>query len=157
MVERIGNLIALRDILRRKFGANISIESLSSAQLEQLGSRDRDFIESFEEQIEKYYHQEQLSRNLIAKSLGMSERQLNRKLAALFDYNFSEYVRRFRLRKSLSLIGCGLQVAQISDAVGFSSPAYFSACFKAEFGKTVKSYEKEMLSEADNMLYLQPE
>ncbi|WP_027672888.1 hybrid sensor histidine kinase/response regulator transcription factor [Rheinheimera baltica] len=151
LVERIGNLIALRDMLRRKFGANIALESLNSAQLEQLGARDRDFIESFEQQIEQYYHQEQLSRNLIAKSLRMSERQLNRKLAALFDYNFSEYVRRFRLRKSLSLIGSGLQVAQISDAVGFSSPAYFSACFKAEFGKTVKSYEKEMLSEVDKV------
>jgi AraC-like DNA-binding protein len=77
--------------------------------------------------------------------LAVSGRQLNRKLSALTDHNFSEYLRKYRLRKACELVASGRQVAQIGHDVGFSSGSYFSSCFKAEYGMTVKQYEQQKL------------
>ena len=74
----------------------------------------------------------------------MSERQLNRKLSALVDYNFSEYLRKYRLQKSRDLLLAGRQVTEVAYDVGFNSPSYFSSCFKAEFDKTPKRYVEEL-------------
>jgi len=56
----------------------------------------------------------------------MSERQLNRKLSALFNHNFSEYLIKYRLNKPLDLMDQGFQITQISQKVGFSNFPYFS-------------------------------
>ncbi|BDX06717.1 helix-turn-helix domain-containing protein [Planctobacterium marinum] len=73
----------------------------------------------------------------------MSERQLNRKLSALVDYNFCEYLRKYRLQKSKELLLSGKQVTEVAYDVGFNSPSYFSSCFKAEFEQTPREFVEE--------------
>jgi AraC-like DNA-binding protein len=49
----------------------------------------------------------------------------------------------FRLRRSLLLLAEGRRISDVSDAVGFSSPAYFASCFRAQFNCTPSEYQVE--------------
>jgi AraC-like DNA-binding protein len=65
---------------------------------------------------------------------------LQRKLRALTGKTPTQYVRKYRLIKSLAYLRDGIPVNQIAGLVGFSSPAYFTSQFKEEFGDTPTNY-----------------
>ena len=139
---RIQRLLSIRDILRKKHTADLS-NKLATKNQEAISfqtKRDKEFFNRFEMVIGKHYQQEHFTRAEAASELAMSERQLNRKLSALVDYNFSEYLRKYRLQKSKELLLSGKQVTEVAYDVGFSSPSYFSSCFKAEFEQTPKEF-----------------
>jgi signal transduction histidine kinase/ligand-binding sensor domain-containing protein/DNA-binding response OmpR family regulator len=137
---RVLNILTNRKILKQYFGKSIGEIELNNLEL--LPEKDQKFISSFKDIIEKEYDSSELTRLSVSGMLFMSERQLNRKLSALFDHNFTEYVRSYRLKKSLEFINNGLQITQISQKVGFTSLPYFSSCFKEEFGVSIKKYEQ---------------
>ena len=65
----------------------------------------------------------------------MSRSQLHRKIKALTGKSPSLYLRSVRLTKAKKMIEekAG-NISEIAYTVGFSSPIYFSRCFKDEFG-----------------------
>ncbi|MCF6440475.1 response regulator [Pseudoalteromonas luteoviolacea] len=143
LIVRIENLISIRKMLRQSLGRGLGTAKPVLDAENDLMKLDNEFILKFEKVIEQHYQDEAFSRTMAASEMHISERQLNRKLAHLLDHNFSEYLRKYRLRQSLNLIHSGLQIAQIAEDVGFSSPSYFSHCFKAEYGKTVSQHRKD--------------
>ena len=76
----------------------------------------------------------------LAKSVNMSERQFYRKLKSVIDMTPSEYLRRFRLEKSKDVLRSGKTANFTAFEVGFSSQAYFSKCFKAQYNLTPKQF-----------------
>jgi AraC-like DNA-binding protein len=139
---RIKNILSIREILQQRLAKNIS-QTKPKWHGSNNNKKEQEFIDCFEKSIEENYMNSDFKRNEVASHMAMSERQLNRKLSALFNLGFSEYVQKYRLRKATELLGSGLQVNEICYDVGFNSPSYFSKCFKAEYGKTVKQYEEE--------------
>lgn len=149
---RINRLLAIRDILRKKHTSEIG-NNLATKNQEVVSfqtKRDKDFFARFEKMISEHYSKDDFSRADAASYLALSERQLNRKLSALVDYNFSEYLRKYRLQKSTELLTSGMQVTEVAYDVGFNSPSYFSSCFKAEFDKSPSKYVEDL--EAGAML-----
>lgn len=144
---RLTSLLNNRMALKRVFGDNLAEQSpVESTQIADVTAKDKKFLERFEQVIEQNYQSENLNRATVANAMALSERQLNRKLSALVDNNFSNYLRKYRLRKSLDYMNQGLQVSQVSDLVGFSTSVYFGKCFKNEFGATYTEYEKQSQS-----------
>lgn len=143
---RINRLLTIRDILRKKHTSELHNKLATKNQevISFQSKRDLEFFNRFEAVIEHHYQNEHFSRTEAASELAMSSRQLNRKLSALVDYNFAEYLRKFRLQKSRELLLSGRQVTEVAYDVGFNSPSYFSSCFKAEFNKTPKRYVEEL-------------
>ena len=70
----------------------------------------------------------------------MSPRSLNRRLSELFEYNFSEFLSRFRVDKSKALLADGASVISAGTSVGFGGAAYFSTAFKRIMGIPPKQY-----------------
>jgi len=141
LMLRIDNLLVIREILRKRHGQSLSHDSPALGDPSEQGAdRDSEFIRKFESVISNHYGEPEFRRTKAASLMAVSERQLNRKLSAIVDHNFSEYLRKFRLRQSRPLLRQGLQVAEVSARVGFSSAGYFSACFKAEYGQTPSEY-----------------
>ena len=158
---RINNLLLMRERLRVSYGqvlqpdataqsntaqpdkAALENEAQSSTELSELNAKELKFIATFESIIADNYSNSAFKRADAASLLAMSERQLTRKLDALFTDGFAVYLRKHRLQQAKALIGTGLSVTQIGDDVGFNSPSYFINCFKAEYGKTVRQYENE--------------
>jgi AraC-like DNA-binding protein len=72
--------------------------------------------------------------------MAMSERNLQRKLKALTGRTPGKYLRTYRLKKALALLREGIPVNLVADRVGFSSPAYFSSCFREEFNQSPSEF-----------------
>lgn len=140
---RVSRLISIRDILRKRYSRQVSDsfeQNVAETSVSFSNKKDRDFYSKFISVIETHHASVTFSRTQASSLMAMSERQLNRKLAALIDHNFSEYLRKFRMEKARQLLLEGRQITEVSYDVGFSSPSYFSSCFKAEFGLTPKEY-----------------
>jgi len=75
----------------------------------------------------------------LAHHSALSERQLFRFFKLNLNSTPSNFVRRYRLEKSLTYLGDGISLGDISFHVGFSSQSYFCRCFKDCFGETPKN------------------
>jgi AraC-like DNA-binding protein/tetratricopeptide (TPR) repeat protein len=82
-------------------------------------------------------------RNL-AREAGLSSSTLNRRLNRIAGKSGNQFIREIRLRKAHEMLqGKSVNVSEVSYAVGFSSPAYFSACFHEYFGYPPREVSKE--------------
>ncbi|WP_253041842.1 ATP-binding protein [Pleionea sp. CnH1-48] len=141
LMLRAHNLLSIRRILQRKFATQLVQPGEVTIQADdESEEKDIEFLNKFKELIANHYDNIDLKRQDIANELNISERQFSRKLKALSDYSFSEYLRQYRVHKSLELMQQGMQVSAIAYTVGFSSVGYFGRCFKAEIGVTPKEY-----------------
>ena len=67
----------------------------------------------------------------------MSKEQIYKKLKALTGKSPSLFLRSIRLVRAKKMIKENKStISEISYLVGFSSPAYFTKCFKEEFGNS---------------------
>jgi len=107
--------------------------------------KDMSFYLNFIAVLEKNYSDEHFNREKAASQLLMSVRSLNRRLADLFEYNFSEFLARFRIDKSTALLMKGASVMETCVAVGFGTPSYFSTTFKRIMGVPPKHYYVQTL------------
>ncbi|MEP0355270.1 ATP-binding protein [Paraglaciecola sp.] len=135
---RVARLISIREILKKRYSREAFGQSEKTItegnELSFQNIQDQKFYNRFTALIKEHYTDENFNRRIAAEKLAISERQLNRKLGALIDYNFSEFLRKYRLEEARKAIIAGRQITEVSYSVGFSSPSYFSTCFKAEFG-----------------------
>ena len=125
-VERLLSLRSIPHMQGRKLpqlGESLAIPELTS-------EKDMNFYLNFIEVLEKNYKNEYFSRDMAASMLTMSSRSLNRRLSELFEYNFSEFLTRFRVDKSIPLLLNGTTVIDACMEVGFGTPSYFSTSFK---------------------------
>ncbi len=93
------------------------------------------FLEAINEKIEENLSNEDFRGSDLARLLCCCEMQLYRKIKQLSNLSPANYIRRYRLRRSLgSLQVTDIPISQICFNVGFRSLEYFSRSFKKEFG-----------------------
>jgi len=100
-------------------------------------------VKRFEQVVDQHYHDHSFDLEQMAAVMGMSERQLQRKLRLLAGRTPSEFVRTYRLSKSLEYLLAGSSIRDTAKAVGFSSQTYFASCFKAQYGRTPTQYRQK--------------
>ncbi|TMP45339.1 MULTISPECIES: two-component regulator propeller domain-containing protein [unclassified Pseudoalteromonas] len=105
-----------------------------------VSERDQKFIERLNQLVEKNYADSEFCVEKLVDSIAMSERQLQRKLKALFNQTPAEYIRNYRLLKAKELLIEGKSISLTSDLVGFNSSSYFSRSFKTAFGQSPKEF-----------------
>jgi signal transduction histidine kinase/DNA-binding response OmpR family regulator/ligand-binding sensor domain-containing protein len=150
---RLSRLLSVRDIVKRRITKQLSQqvtrieahdgEAEKTEQDQGLpkfnSKRDEKFYTKLMQVIEDNYTNSEFGRGQAAEALAVSERQLNRKLSAIVEFNFAELVRKRRLDKAKALLLEGHQIGEVAYDVGFTSPSYFSRCFKAEFDMAPKN------------------
>lgn len=98
---------------------------------------DDEFYQRFAALVEEDMADSDISVEDLAGRLGLSRVQLYRKIKAITNYSPAEMVRIMRLRRADRLLKTTEStVSEISYAVGFSSPSYFSKCYKDYFGES---------------------
>ncbi|OGU65082.1 MAG: hypothetical protein A2W30_05210 [Ignavibacteria bacterium RBG_16_36_9] len=131
---RIKNLINIRRKLQEKYSKKDFIP-LERGEEKKLSNLEEKFMSKVLEVIENHISEEEFSIEQFGKEVGMSRVQLHRKLKALSGKSASSYFRSVRLSKAKKMIEEQKgNVSEIAYAVGFSSPQYFTRCFKEEFG-----------------------
>tara|TARA_R110000765_G_scaffold379886_1_gene470947 strand:- start:837 stop:1427 length:591 start_codon:yes stop_codon:yes gene_type:complete len=96
---------------------------------------DKKFITKVLEYINNNLADENLNVEQLAEELFLSRSQLYRKIKALTGHTANEFLRNIRLEKAKEMIEQGHEsISEVSFKVGFSSPSYFTKCFKSHFG-----------------------
>ena len=77
----------------------------------------------------------------MAEEVGLSRRQLRRKMQELTDLSPSGYIRMMRLERAAQLLEQQAgRVSEVAYAVGFGSAAHFSRLFHQVFGVPPSAY-----------------
>jgi YesN/AraC family two-component response regulator len=142
---KIIKLLENRKQLQNKFMQDIKIGKIpivdSTIEIE---TSDKIFIQKFASLIASKFNDPAISIEKISKELGVSRVHLQRKVKEITGYNPIDYLRNFRLAKAIELFESShLSISEVAYETGFSSPAYFSKCFKDAFNVTPSEYIKD--------------
>ncbi|MBE2206614.1 MAG: tetratricopeptide repeat protein [Saprospiraceae bacterium] len=132
LTVRVANLIEQRRRLQAHYRQALS--PFAPAAVEVPGM-DAVFLSRVREVVEANLEDENFSVVELGAQIGMSRSQLHRKLSALTGFSPNEVIRNMRLERAKQLLE--KKAATVSEAAygcGFSSPGYFSKCFKDYFG-----------------------
>ena len=94
------------------------------------------FRSRFRKLIDENLHDSDLSVEMLGEKMGLGRVQLYRKVKVLTNYSPVELLRIARLKRAASLLASSEKtVAEVTYEVGFSSPSYFTKCYKEYFGE----------------------
>ena len=131
LLARVRNLIDAHRRLKQFFGDGQTLAK------EDVCDMDKDFVEKFKALIDAKMGDSGLNVEDLGKDMGLSRVQLYRKIKSLTNYSPNELLRIARLKKAASLLASSdMTVAEIGYEVGFSSPSYFTKCYKEQFGES---------------------
>ena len=131
---RVENLINIRKKLQEKFSKGDFLLKRSDKKLRSI---DEKFLSKVLEVIEKHLSEEEFSIEECSSEVGLSRTHFHKKMRALVGKSPSQYLRTVRLHRAKQMIEEEKgNVSEVAYSVGFSSPAYFSRCFKEEFGQS---------------------
>ena len=93
------------------------------------------FLSRFREAVEARLSDSDLSVEDLASDMNLSRVQLYRKVKAISGSSPVELLRTARLKRAYQLLlTTDKTVSEVAYSVGFSSPSYFTKCYKDEFG-----------------------
>ena len=131
LLSRIDNLIESRKKLNQTWSKGVEDDEIGNISNE----IDKSFLKQLRKIIQENLANSDLSVEQIGDEIGLSRVQLYRKVKALTGYSPVEIVRKARLTRARHLLQTTERtVSEVAYAVGFSTPSYFSKCYKDEFG-----------------------
>lgn len=135
LLSRIDNLIESRKKLNQTWSKGVEDDEIGNISNE----IDKSFLKQLRKIIQENLADSDLSVEQIGDEIGLSRVQLYRKVKALTGYSPVEIVRKARLTRARHLLQTTERtVSEVAYAVGFSTPSYFSKCYKDEFGENPK-------------------
>ena len=137
LLARVRNLIDSHRRLKQFFGDRHTLAK------EDVCDMDKNFVEKFKSLLDAKLGDSNLNVEDLGKDMGLSRVQLYRKIKSLTNYSPNELLRIARLKKAASLLASSdMTVAEIGYEVGFSSPSYFTKCYKEQFGESPTEFLK---------------
>lgn len=144
LVARCYNLVRNRVILQKKFSSQKDFDTQSLAS----NPIDQKFLDAVHSIIGRNLDNTEFDMNILAKELALSRSSLYAKFKALTGMTPNDFVINYKLKRAATLLASNpdMQIADISEQLGFGSPRYFSRCFKALFNITPVEYRKKEIS-----------
>ena len=124
---RVAKLIENRQKIRKHYQENLQIPS-SASDVSQL---DANFLKRCNQLVELNITNSEYGVEELSAEIGLTRVHVYRKIKHLTNLTVSEFIRNIKLKKAaLLLTTSGKSVSEIAYETGFSSPSYFSKCFK---------------------------
>ncbi|MFP9100208.1 two-component regulator propeller domain-containing protein [Flavobacterium sp. RHBU_24] len=134
----LAQLITSRQIIFKKFYTGIT-----KLGMDKTTTLDNEFIQKILRYINENISDPELNVDFLSEKIFLSRSQLYRKIKTLTGVSVNEFVRNVRLEKAKQLIELGNNnINEITYIVGFTSPSYFSKCYKAKYGHLPKQHKK---------------
>lgn len=129
---RIKNLINIRKKLQEKYArADYMFSVINKVKP---GTIDEKFMIRVSEIIAQHISEEEFSIEEFCSEIAMSRTQFHRKIKALTGKSASLYIRSVKLAEARKMIKeKNGNISEIAYSLGFSSPAYFTRCFREEY------------------------
>lgn len=129
LLARIHNLLQSRKQLKQAFAGSDELVN------EDLSKPDKVFVDKIRNEIHQNINDSDFGVDQLGAAVDLSRVQLYRKVKALTGLSPVELIRATRLNRGRKLIeGGATSVSEVAYQVGFSSPSYFTKCFKDQFG-----------------------
>jgi signal transduction histidine kinase/ligand-binding sensor domain-containing protein/DNA-binding response OmpR family regulator len=130
---RIKNLISLRKKLQEKYARAEYLVSIINK--DKPFTIDETFMLKVSEIIATHISEEEFGIEEFCNEIAMSRTQFHRKIKALTGKSASLYIRSVKLDSARKMIEeQRATISEIAYSHGFSSPAYFTRCFREEYG-----------------------
>ena len=106
----------------------------TAPEASEITSRDKEFLDNLRTAIQENMSNPKLRVEDLSDKVGLSRVQMYRKIKAITGLSTVELLRTARLERSkVLLLTTDKTIAQVAFAVGFSTPSYFTTCFKQEY------------------------
>lgn len=146
LIARIESLFKNRKRLQEKFSMDVDAPTKSMA----INRIDKVFMENAEKLIEDHIMDSDFSVSNFAYEMGMSRTLFFKKIKTITGQTPNDFIQTIRLKKAADILLTDptKNVSEIAYNTGFSSPRYFSQCFKNHFGVIPSKYGKSDINEA---------
>jgi signal transduction histidine kinase/ligand-binding sensor domain-containing protein/DNA-binding response OmpR family regulator len=138
LLSQIKNLLQNRKHLKERFSEQWDfVEEIATT------SADKQFVNRAVKLVEEMMNNPHFNVSEMVKKMNVSRTLLHMKLRELTGQSTSEFIRTIRLKRAAKLLKQGdKNVSEVTYAVGFNDPKYFSKSFKGLFGLTPTQFQK---------------
>jgi len=114
---------------------------LKNKSLQSFSEADEQLLSSIFQTLEDHYQEPEFNIEDYSQALAMSKSQLYRKCISITGVSPNILLKDFRLQKAKELLRKKTyNIAQVTFETGFTSPSYFTKCFKKEYGLLPMNY-----------------
>lgn len=136
---RIKNLILQRKRIHEYFKK----KGVFEFEQTNITSIDKKFLQRVIEIIKANISNTEFNVEMLAENMAVSRSLLNKKVVSLTGEPPIDLIKRIRLTKAIELIEKKFgNLSEIALEVGFDNPAYFSECFKKQFGFPPSQFQR---------------
>lgn len=135
----IQNQLNLRDAIAESEGGNSEVGEQSTHE------HNIKVIKIVDEYVQQHIDDEALNVEKLAEVACVSVSSLFKKMKSTIGVSPNEFILISRLKKATDLLKDeSLSIEQVSIKTGFRSHAYFSTCFKKQFGMSPSAYREKI-------------
>lgn len=140
LLARANSLVRNRLLIHNQ----IRKKPITEVDLTSINLLDQDILKRTSEAIEAHIDDTEFDVPELCKEIGIGRSVLYSKFKALTGMTPNNFILNYRLKYAAAMLlkYPDLPVAEIGDKCGFSSPVYFSRCFKNQYGVTPQVYRK---------------
>ena len=133
LLTRTENLILLRRRLRTKYSDELVLKPTERA----VTSADAAFLEKVRDIVDDRLDDSSFGVEHLSDEVGLSRRQLQRRIRDLTDLTASGLIRMMRIERAAHLLKQKAgNVSEVAYAVGFKDPRHFSRVFRQVYGES---------------------
>lgn len=141
LLLKCNNMVKTQRELQRRFC------SVPEAEVNELATNllDQELLSRSVEVIGENLDNPSFDISIWSRELGIGRTKLFNKIKSITGLTPNDFILHIKLKKAAALLSepNELTVAEISYRLGFSSPGYFSRCFKGRFGVSPLQYKKK--------------
>jgi signal transduction histidine kinase/ligand-binding sensor domain-containing protein/DNA-binding response OmpR family regulator len=140
LITRCNNLVNNRRILQEKFSKQVD----SSPRLVATNQLDREFLEKAQRVVEEHLDDSEFDVPAFSREMALGRTKLFTKIKGITGQTPNDFILNVRLKKAAQWLTNNPEynISDITYMLGFSSPKYFSKCFKEQFGVSPSVYRK---------------
>ncbi|MDH6303517.1 ligand-binding sensor domain-containing protein/DNA-binding response OmpR family regulator [Parabacteroides sp. PF5-5] len=107
--------------------------------------KEQEFLSMAKQIVEENWSNTHFDISLWSRELGIGRTRFFNQIKSITGMTPNEYLLLLKLNRSQTLLQDknNLTIAEIAYQLGFSNPAYFSKCFKKQFGVTPQEYKRK--------------
>jgi DNA-binding response OmpR family regulator len=134
------NLIEVRQLLRTR----VKVPDWMATNAPDVPSPDAEFLDRVQRAVGEHIDNTNFGVEWLADEVGLSARQLQRRLKKLTRLTAASFIKTMRLEHAAQLLAeSNLQVQEVAHAVGYEDANYFSRLFRQAYGVPPSEYVKE--------------
>lgn len=140
LLARCKNLINNRIVLQEKYSKQPQKDSRIFATT----PMDKEFMDRAMKVIEEHLSEAEFNMTVFAREMGVARTKLFSKVKAITNQTPNDLVLSIRMKKAAFMLKNNpeLNIAEISDRLGFCSSRYFSRCFKDKYNVSPQVYRR---------------